>query len=52
MMKPLYANLLPASVLPAGHATSWNGLTCSDHCYFDGPEINYTTTKANFLVLS
>jgi hypothetical protein len=32
----------------AGHATFWNGLTCSDHCYFNAPETNYTTTKANF----
>lgn len=32
----------------AGHATFWNGLTCSDHCYFNAPETNYSTTKANF----
>ncbi|CAD6081386.1 type VI secretion system amidase effector protein Tae4 [Escherichia coli] len=32
----------------AGHATFWNGLTCSDHCYFNAQDTNYTTTKANF----
>ncbi|SFU08647.1 Type VI secretion system (T6SS), amidase effector protein 4 [Kosakonia arachidis] len=31
-----------------GHATFWNGLTCSDHCYFNAPNTNYTTTKASF----
>ena len=32
----------------AGHATFWNGFTCSDHCYFNEEGKWYTTTKANF----
>lgn len=35
-----------------GHATFWNGLTCSDHCYFNSSSEIYTTTRANFWELS
>ncbi|MCL2897379.1 type VI secretion system amidase effector protein Tae4 [Brenneria tiliae] len=35
-----------------GHATFWNGSLCSDHCYFNDTNANYTTNKANFWELS
>lgn len=37
----------------AGHATFWDGIMCSDHCYFNDPgNINYITNAANFWELS
>lgn len=35
-----------------GHATLWNGNRCYDHCYFNEPEANYKTDRANFWSLS
>ncbi len=32
----------------AGHATIWNGSGCYDHCYFNEPDANYRTPRANF----
>lgn len=31
-----------------GHATLFDGHTCYDHCYFNEPEVNYHTDRANF----
>lgn len=31
-----------------GHATFWNGTSCSDRCYFNEPGTNYSTPRANF----
>lgn len=31
-----------------GHATLFDGRTCYDHCYFNEPEANYRTERANF----
>lgn len=31
-----------------GHATLFNGSTCYDHCYFNEPDANYRTDRANF----
>jgi len=31
-----------------GHATLFNGNACYDECYFNEPEANYSTTRANF----
>jgi len=35
-----------------GHATLYNGSTCYDACYFNEPEANYSTDRANFWSLS
>lgn len=31
----------------SGHASLWNGSQCYDHCYFNQPNANYRTNKAN-----
>lgn len=31
-----------------GHATLFDGKSCYDHCYFNGPGANYRTDRANF----
>lgn len=36
----------------AGHATLFNGNNCYDHCYFNSPEANYQTERANFWSLA
>jgi len=35
----------------SGHATIWDGSLCYDHCYFNEPNANYTTQRANFWAL-
>ena len=35
-----------------GHATLFDGITCYDHCYFNEPEAQYRTDRANFWGLS